>query len=139
MANAMPAAQLPKLDGICVLIIDDDDDGRAVLAAHLHWAGATVTSAAAGDHALDDLMEFLPDVIVCDLRMPRVDGLTFMRELRARQAEQGGEIPVIAVTAYHEQYNLAEALQAGFAAYLPKPLQYAEVCRAILAATRPPS
>ncbi|HEX9820620.1 MAG TPA: hypothetical protein VGD07_13545 [Methylomirabilota bacterium] len=36
-------------------------------------------------------------------------------------------------------YSLAEALQAGFAAYLPKPLQYAEVCRAILAATRPPS
>jgi CheY-like chemotaxis protein len=138
MADATGTAPLPKLDGICVLIIDDDDDGRAVLAAHLHWAGATVTSAAAGDDALDDLTQFLPDVIVCDLRMPRVDGLTFVRTLRARPAADGGQIPVIAVTAYHEEYTPDEARQAGFAAYLPKPLRYPDVCRAILASTRPP-
>jgi len=71
--------------------------------------------------------------------MPRVDGLGFMRELRARRAEQGGEIPVIAVTAYHEQYSVVEALRAGFAAYLPKPLRYADVCLAILSAARPPA
>src|SRR6185503_6110165 len=91
--------RLPDLQGITVLVVDDNDDARATIAATLHFAGATMTSAAAGDHALDDLTQFLPDVIICDLRMPRVDGLPFVRRLPERATEQGGTLPVIAITA----------------------------------------
>jgi len=129
---------VPDLSGLCVLVIDDDDDSRATIAATLHHAGATMTSAAAGDHALDDLTQFLPDVIICDLRMPRVDGLGFVRQLRARAAEEGGRLPVIAITAYYEQYDRTEAARIGFAAYLPKPLDLDHLCRTVRKVTEPP-
>jgi CheY-like chemotaxis protein len=124
-------SRLPDLAGICVLVIDDNDDARATIAATLHHAGATMTSAAAGDHALDDLTQFLPDVIICDLRMPRVDGLMFMQRLRSRAPAEGGQLPVIAITAYHEQYSPAEALAIGFAAYLKKPLDLENLCQVV--------
>ena len=130
---------LPDLEGICVLVVDDNDDARATIAATLHFAGATMTSAAAGDHALDDLTQYRPDVIICDLRMPRVDGLTFVRRLRARAREEGGDIPVVAMTAYHEQYSVAEAMDLGFVAYLRKPLDLEELCRVVRAAGRRPA
>jgi CheY-like chemotaxis protein len=128
--------QLPDLEGISVLVVDDNDDARATIAATLHYAGATMTSAAAGDHALDDLTQYRPDVIICDLRMPRVDGLTFVRRLRERARDQGGDIPVVAITAYHEQYSVDEALGLGFVAYLRKPLDLEELCRVVQAAGR---
>jgi CheY-like chemotaxis protein len=128
--------RLADLDGLSVLIIDDNDDARATIAATLHYAGASMTSAAAGDHALDDLTRFLPDVIICDLRMPRMDGLTFMRRLRMRAPAEGRDIPVVAITAYHEQYSLSEALAVGFAAYLRKPLDLEELCRVVEAVGR---
>jgi CheY-like chemotaxis protein len=131
--NQHPATttSLPDLSGICVLVIDDDDDSRATIAATLHFAGATMTSAAAGDHALDDLLQFLPDVIICDLHMPRIDGIDFIRHLRARPLEQGGRTPVIAITANHERYTRGEATAIGFAAYLPKPLDLELLCRVV--------
>ena len=128
------ATSLPDLAGICVLIVDDDDDARAIMAASLHHAGATVTSAAAGDHALDDLTQFLPDVIVSDVRMPRLDGVGFVAHLRARPRDRGGRIPVVGVTAYPELYRPGEAEALGFAALLPKPLDLERLCRAVHAA-----
>ena len=128
---------LVDLSGICVLVIDDDDDARATMAATLHHAGATMTSAAAADHALDDLTQFLPDVIVCDIRMPRLDGVQFIASLRQRSLEQGGAIPVIGITAYPEGFTPEEARRLGFAAFLPKPLDLELLCAAVNAASRP--
>jgi CheY-like chemotaxis protein len=127
---------LPDLSGICVLVIDDDDDARATMAATLHHAGATMTSAAAGDNALDDLTQFLPDVIVCDIRMPRLDGVGFIAELRGRSLENGGHLPVIGVTAYPEAFHDAAAARLGFAALLPKPLDLERLCRVVQAVGR---
>ena len=58
-----------------------------------------------------------------------MDGLTFVRRLRERAREEGGRIPVVAITAYHEQYSVAEAMDIGFVAYLKKPLDLEELCR----------
>lgn len=137
MGGPAGPTRIPDLDGICVLVIDDDDDARATITATLHHAGATMTSAAAGDDALNDLTQFLPDIIICDLRMPRLDGVTFMRELRARPVEHGGAIPVIAITAFHEQYSPDEAARIGFSAYLPKPLDLDRLCRMVHLIGRP--
>ncbi|PYM25020.1 MAG: hypothetical protein DMD78_07625 [Candidatus Rokuibacteriota bacterium] len=126
----------PDLSGICVLVIDDDDDARATMAATLHHAGATMTSAAAGDNALDDLMQFLPDVIVCDIRMPRLDGVAFIARLRERSPEHGGRIPVIGITAYPEAYSSPEAAALGFAAFLPKPIDLERLCAVVQSVRR---
>jgi len=136
MAGQRFSTGLADLSGICVLVIDDDDDARATVAATLHHAGATMTSAAAGDHALDDLTQFLPDIIMCDLRMPRLDGVTFIARLRERSPENGGRIPVIGVTAYPEAYRPEEAESLGFAAFLPKPLDLERLCRVVRAVCR---
>jgi CheY-like chemotaxis protein len=128
---------LPDLSRLCVLVIDDNDDARELIAATIRYAGATVTTAAAGDHALDDLEQYLPDVIVCDLQMPRVDGLAFMRALRRRPPELGGQLPVIAITAFYEQYSVEEAVKVGFVAYLPKPINLERLCRLIAAVGNP--
>lgn len=127
---------LADLSGVCILVIDDDDDARATMAATLHHAGATMTSAAAGDHALDDLREYLPDVIVCDLRMPRLDGITFIARLRERARESGGKIPVIGVTAYPEALTPADTAALGFAAFLAKPLDLDRLCDVVYAVSR---
>jgi CheY-like chemotaxis protein len=129
---------LADLSGLSVLVIDDDDDARATMTATLHHAGAIMTSAAAGDHALDDLLQFLPDLIVCDVRMPRLDGVTFIKRLRERSLERGGRIPVIGVTAYPEAYPAYEATALGFAALLPKPLDLERLCRVVQAVGRGP-
>jgi CheY-like chemotaxis protein len=126
----------PDLSGICVLVIDDDDDARATMAATLHHAGATMTSAAAGDHALDDLTQFLPDIIVCDLRMPRLDGAAFIARLRQRAPEEGGRLPVVGITAYPEAYSLEEAAELGFAAFLPKPIDLERLCDVVRSVAR---
>jgi CheY-like chemotaxis protein len=136
MRDPYSTTPLPDLSDVCVLVIDDDDDARATMAATLHHAGATMTSAAAGDHALDDLTQYLPDVIVCDVRMPRLDGATFIARLRARPVDQGGRIPVIGVTAYPEAYTVDEAAALGFAVLLPKPLDLDRLCRAVQTAGR---
>ena len=138
MRNLRSTTSLPDLSGICVLVIDDDDDARATMTATLHHAGAIMTSAAAGDHALDDLRQFLPDLIVCDVRMPRLDGVTFIKRLRERSLELGGRIPVIGVTAYPEAYPAYEATALGFAALLPKPLDLERLCRLVQAVGRGP-
>jgi CheY-like chemotaxis protein len=136
MPDHRSMTKLTNLAGLCVLVIDDDDDARATIAATLHHAGATMTSAAAGDHALDDLTQFLPDVVICDLRMPRLDGVAFIRTLRARPPEHGGRLPVIGITAYSEVYTDGEAAQLGFAAFLAKPLDLERLCRVVEAVCR---
>jgi len=124
----MPSSALTVLDGICVLVIDDDPDTRAIITATLHHAGATMTSSAAGDHALDDLTQFRPDLIICDLQMPRLSGLEFVQRLRARSKEEGGDIPVIAITAHREGWGDIQGRGFDFAACLLKPLNLDLLC-----------
>jgi CheY-like chemotaxis protein len=136
MAGPYSRSGLADLSGICVLVIDDDDDARATIAATLHHAGATMTSASAGDHALDDLTQFLPDVIVCDIRMPRLDGVAFIAQLRGRSREHGAGIPVVGITAYPEAFAAGDTAALGFAAFLPKPLDLEELCRVVRSVAR---
>jgi CheY-like chemotaxis protein len=66
---------------------------------------------------------------VCDLSLPGLDGLQFMRRTRALPAESGGRVPAIAITAYYEEFVAAAALEAGFDLYMIKPIQLEELCR----------
>ncbi len=120
-------AQLPSpvapLAGIQVLVVDDDPDSREMAAFILTRAGATVTAADSATAALDRIKQSLPDVLICDIGMPAIDGLMLMRQLRTLPPAQGGQIPAIALTAYAGETDRQQALAAGFQWHLAKPFE----------------
>ncbi|MBS7661092.1 SpoIIE family protein phosphatase [Pseudomonas lalucatii] len=102
-----------------LLIIDDDEVVRASLAAYLEDSGFNVLQAANGLQGLEVFQREQPDVVVCDLRMPQVDGLELIRRINAL----GVETPVIVVSGAGVMTDAVEALRLGAADYLIKPLE----------------
>jgi len=101
----------------CVLVIEDDPDARHIYAQYLRTKGWTVFTAADGRAGLTKTLELLPDVIVLDLAMPKVDGWTVLRQLRA--SSMTAQIAVVAVSAVIDARDAAICLGAD--AYLAKP------------------
>jgi CheY-like chemotaxis protein/nitrogen-specific signal transduction histidine kinase len=128
-----PAAPPVRLDGIRVMHVDDDADGRDMLTALLEGAGATVVSAGSVREALDALDTIRPDVIVSDIAMAEEDGFTLIRRLRARDADRGGGIPAVALTGYVGPEDRARVLAAGFQTHVSKPVEPDEVVTVIAA------
>jgi CheY-like chemotaxis protein len=81
--------------------------------------------------ALTALDQFKPDVLICDIGMPDVDGYMFMRQVRQRSPEAGGEVPAIALTAYASELNQQQALAAGFQKHIAKPVEPDKLASAI--------
>ena len=129
--EAAPAFTWPVLMGIHVFLIEDNEDTRALLGDTLEHCGAVVSIYSSADAAMADLPEFVPTVFICDLSMPGLDGLSFMRRMRQLPAERGGEIPSIAITAYYEDFAAAAALEAGFNAYMTKPIKLEQLARLV--------
>jgi signal transduction histidine kinase len=141
-ASSRPRAATPEPDdtakgtrtelmGLRVLLVDDDEDGREMMAHMLGLAGAQVTTASNVTGALLALDVALPDVIVSDIGMPDEDGLAFARKLRLRPAEEGGRLPAVALTAYARGQERASALRAGFNAHVAKPVETSEIIAVI--------
>jgi diguanylate cyclase len=124
-----PSLDTTLLRGVQVLVIDDDDEARDLLRAVLEYCGAQVVSAESTRAGLAALGRIRPDVIVCDLVMPNEDGYALVRALRGR--ESVADVPVVALTAYAFAHGAHEALEAGFTAYLKKPVEPWELCRVI--------
>jgi PAS domain S-box-containing protein len=118
---------LPSLDGVRVLVVDDDEDSRDLLASVLANYGAEVKTAAGAEMALDILAAEDMDVLVSDINMPGMDGYELIRRVRAMKPEQGGRIPAAALTAYARAEDRVRALQAGYQAHVPKPVEPAEL------------
>lgn len=121
----------PDLKGVHVMLIEDNCDTRIMVDEVLRHCGAIVTTYESAQAAAAHLTEFLPSVFVCDLSMPGVDGFQFMRGLRALTPARGGRTPALAITAYYEDFVAAAALEAGFDAYLTKPLKLEQLCLAV--------
>ncbi|OEC32773.1 Serine phosphatase RsbU, regulator of sigma subunit [Pseudomonas cuatrocienegasensis] len=102
-----------------LLIIDDDDVVRASLAAYLEDSGFTVLQASNGLQGLEVFNSQQPDLVVCDLRMPQVDGLELIRRINAL----GVSVPIIVVSGAGVMTDAVEALRLGAADYLIKPLE----------------
>ena len=122
MAGSKPSAATVDLTGVHVLIVEDDEDSRQLLATFLEYCGALVTMCHSTESALEDLGEYRPHAIVSDLALPGADGLQFIRNLRLLDPEQGGDIPAIAVSAYDKDFTAIEAKKAGYTGYLVKPV-----------------
>jgi CheY-like chemotaxis protein/two-component sensor histidine kinase len=118
----VPWAELPWLDGLTVLVVDNELDARQIAAEVLLQKGARVTEAASAEEALELAAAGHFDLIVSDIAMPVTDGYAMMRQLRRRT---GRFIPAIALTACVTPDDIATALSAGYQRYLPKPLSAA--------------
>lgn len=111
-----------RVDGIQVLVIDDDDDSREFMAQALSSRGARVISVNSADHALLEMERSLPDVIVSDIAMPEVDGYEFVQRVRSLPAERGGLTPALAITAHTGKEVQERALESGFQRHTSKPV-----------------
>ena len=111
------------LNGLRVLIVDDETDTREFMVTALSDYGSEVTAAASVNEALRLLERFKPDVLLCDISMPVEDGYALIRQIRALAQEQGGHIPAAAVTAYAREEDRILALKAGFQMHVPKPIE----------------
>jgi signal transduction histidine kinase len=121
----VPWAELPRLDGITVLVVDNELDARQVAATVLLQRGATVAEAASAEEALALATDGQFDLIVSDIAMPVTDGYEMMRRLRQRNPF----IPAIALSACVAPDDVATALSAGYQKHLPKPLSAAALIR----------
>ncbi|MFQ4163532.1 MULTISPECIES: PAS domain-containing sensor histidine kinase [Nostocales] len=111
-----------SLQGLRILIVDDEADIRQLVAFILEESGAEVCITKSASEALAVMEKSVPDLLVCDIGMPDVDGYMLMRQIRALPPEKGGQMLAVALTAYAGEYNRKQALAAGFQMHLAKPI-----------------
>jgi CheY-like chemotaxis protein len=130
-----------RLEGIRVLVVDDEDDTRELVATLLARRGAEVESASSAAGAFEALRRRAPDVLLSDLGMPHEDGYALIRRVRTLAPEEGGAVPAAALTAYAEAEIGARARSAGFQAHVAKPVDPAALAALVrsLATPREPS
>jgi len=126
-----PIFCLPSLNGLRVLVVDDEADARDLLNTVLLEYGAEVTTVASASEAIEKIAQFHPDILVSDIGMPGEDGYTLIQKVRALKVEEGGKVPAIALTAYARAEDRTRALLAGFQLHVPKPVDPAELAVAI--------
>ena len=114
-----------------VLVVEDNDDGRHMLATMLALDGHEVHEARHGAEALEVLEAVAPDVVIVDIGLPGVDGYEVAR--RARASESGRRLALVALTGFSQAEDKRRASEAGFDAHLVKPIDL-EALRAVLAA-----
>ena len=119
------------LEGIHVLVVDDNDDARNVLDSYLRHYGAIVTIARDGAEALGMLDQVAAHVIISDLAMPGLDGGEFMERVRAMPAQKRRRTPSIAVTAFPDRFAERLAHSKGFDMYYPKPVDPLDIVEAV--------
>jgi PAS domain S-box-containing protein len=124
------------LNGLSILIVDDETDSLEYLRFVLEQFGATVTAVASALDAMQSLTTLRLDVLISDIGMPEVDGYMLIRQLRQREANQGTAIPAIALTAYAGEINQQKALDSGFQCHLSKPVEPTQLVETIVALVR---
>ncbi len=126
-----PTFKTYDLTGVRVVVVDDEPDARALVARVLHECGAKVGAASGADEALELIESDKPDVLISDIGMPDVDGFELLRRLRAQPEERGGQLPVIALTAFAREEDRLRALEAGFSLHLTKPIELSSLVAAV--------
>jgi PAS domain S-box-containing protein len=122
-----------RLDGVHVLLVEDDDDSRKLLGTMLKRYGARVTAMKSAAEGLTVFATDPPDLLISDIGMPDEDGYEFIRKLRALPADQGGQTPAIALTGYASRKDRERALAAGYHQHIAKPIEQSEMITAIAA------
>jgi PAS domain S-box-containing protein len=131
-----PSIAVPRLDGLRILVVDDDRDALALIREILEATGATVTTADSGVEALDKLKRNSADVLVADLGMPGMTGFDLIARIRQSKDPHIRELPAAALTAFARSEDRTRALRAGFQTHLSKPIEPAELMAATASLAR---
>ncbi|BAY93056.1 MULTISPECIES: hybrid sensor histidine kinase/response regulator [unclassified Tolypothrix] len=131
IVESVSSPQLP-LNNVQLLVVDDDTDTRLFLSAALQQSGATVRSVSSVNEAMLAIQEYPPEILISDIGMPEEDGYTLIRKVKMLEAERGGQIPAIALTAYAREEDSTEAIAAGFHMYASKPIEPAKLINMII-------
>jgi CheY-like chemotaxis protein len=119
------------LQGVHVLAVDDEPDALSMVSEVLEAVGARLTTARSVEEALSKLTPDVPDVLVTDLGMPRMDGFQLIARLRQHEDPKVRAIPAAALTAYARSEDRMKVLRAGFQLHLAKPIDPAELVTTI--------
>jgi PAS domain S-box-containing protein len=125
--------QEPDLTGVRILTVDDEPDARELLTILLSQYGAEVFAVASTAEVLANLDSFQPNVLVCDIGMPDMDGYFLIQQVRNLPPERGGGVPAIALTAYARGEDSQKALDSGYQMHVTKPLDADQLVRTVLA------
>ncbi|HCF29816.1 MAG TPA: histidine kinase, partial [Cyanobacteria bacterium UBA11049] len=125
----------PSLDGLRVLVVDDEADMREWIVTVLKQSGAGAIAVGSVGEALKALENFKPDLLVSDIGMPGEDGYALIRKIRELEPETGGRIPSVALTGYARVEDYREALAAGFQLHVAKPIRAAELIAVVASLT----
>jgi len=131
LRNEVPTLSPAILNGLRVLVVDDEADARELLTTLLGQYGAEVIAVATASEALETLQRLKPNVLVSDIAMPGEDGYALIRKVRLLDAEQGGQIPAVALTAYARAEDRINALRAGFQLHIAKPVNPEELAAVV--------
>jgi PAS domain S-box-containing protein len=125
-----------QLDGLRVLMVDDEEDARDLVRAVLEHSGSIVTTAPSVKRALEVFREEVPDVLLSDIGMPGESGYDLIKRVRELPPEHGGNVPAAALTAYARPEDRRKVLGAGFMMHVPKPVDPAELVAVVAALAR---
>src|SRR5688572_22884119 len=135
--DLLPANDMAdRLDGMTILVVDDEPDTRELLKQGLEYCGATVRLAGSAAAALAALESNVPDVLISDIGMPGIDGYDLIRQIRTLQTAHGRRVAAIALTAYTRVEDRLHALRAGYDMHVPKPVELTELCAVAASLTR---
>jgi CheY-like chemotaxis protein len=126
-----PIDTTQRLDGVSIMVVDDDGDSRSFMCQLLEDRGASVVSAESTSDALTSFTQARPDVLVSDIGMPDEDGYTLIRRVRELPEGEGGGIPAIALTAYVRPEDARAAIVAGYQRHLSKPVAVTDLVATI--------
>jgi PAS domain S-box-containing protein len=126
--DLLPSYECPeRLDGLKVLVVDDEPDTRELLRVGISQCGAEVMTAGSAQEALAAIEKERPHLLISDIGMPGEDGYELIRKVRALPAGRGRNLPSIALTAYARTEDRLRAIRAGYQMHIPKPVELAEL------------
>lgn len=121
-SGEMSCFEMRSLEGLRVLLVDDEPEARQILSTVISRSGAEVKTCESAGEALARLTDWRPDVILSDIAMPEEDGYSFIHKVRALSRDKGGDIPAAALTAYARDVDRSQALAAGYQMHIAKPI-----------------
>jgi len=111
------------LDGLRILVVDDEADARDLVSAILTRCGSEVKCSESVADAIQVLREWDPDLLLSDIGLPQEDGYSLIKKVRKLPSKRAKQIPALALTAYATDEDRSLALSAGFQAHLTKPIE----------------
>ncbi|HEX4478996.1 MAG TPA: ATP-binding protein [Polyangiaceae bacterium] len=129
---AASTSGVTRLDGLKLLVVDDEEDTLELMSRVLRDRGAEVHVAASAGEAIETFSSARPDVIVSDVGMPGMDGYALIRKIRSLSLESGGRTPAVALTAYARNEDVQRAFAAGYQMHLAKPVDPSHLVTVVL-------